>query len=279
MRDLTRFAAAIRKQLLLELKNFGFGHLGGSMSIVELLAALYGSELKHDATRPHWEDRDYLILSKGHAGPAWYATLALEGYFPLSELETLNKPHTNLPSHPDRLKTIGVDMTSGSLGQGPSVAAGLCEGFRIQKRDNYVYVVVGDGELNEGQPWEAFQYIASRNLHHCIVFIDENKKQLDGTTEEIIKPFDFVKKMEAFGFSSFRVDGKNPQAIKEAIQLAKANTQKPTCIVLDTIKGQGVKHFEAIVLNHVVRFSEDDIKATNEAIIELDKIIDGGKDL
>lgn len=277
MKDLTVFAAEIRKQLLLELKNFGFGHLGGSMSVVELLAVLYGSELRHDAKRPDWEDRDYLILSKGHAGPAWYAALALEGYFPLDELMTLNKSHTNLPSHPDRLKTIGVDMTSGSLGQGPSVAAGLCEGFRLQNRNNYVYVVVGDGELNEGQPWEAFQFIASRNLNHCIVFIDENKKQLDGTTDEIIKSFDFVKKMDAFGFNSIRIDGKKTQPILEAIQAAKRNKDRPTCIVLETIKGQGVKHFEDIVLNHVVRFNEDDVKATTEAIIELDKIIAGGK--
>ena len=278
MRDLTVFAADIRKQLLIELRNFGFGHLGGSMSIVELLAVLYGSELKHNPKEPNWSERDFLILSKGHAGPAWYAALALEGYFPIEELLTLNKPYTNLPSHPDRLKTIGVDMTSGSLGQGPSVAAGLCEGFKLQNKDNYVYVVVGDGELNEGQPWEAFQYIASRNLNHCIVFIDENKKQLDGTTDEIVKSFDFVNKMRAFGFNSFRVDGKHTQTILEGIRKAKGFSQKPTCIVLETIKGQGVKHFEDIVLNHVVRFNNDDVKATDEALVELDSIIYGGKE-
>lgn len=276
MKNLTVFAAEIRKATLLEFKHFTFGHLGGSMSIIELLAALYGGELKHNPNDPNWIDRDYLILSKGHAGPAWYATLALEGYFPLDELMTLNAPHTNLPSHPDRLKTKGVDMTSGSLGQGPSVGAGLCEGFRLQKRDNYVYVVVGDGELNEGQPWEAFQYIASRNLYHCIIFIDENKKQLDGTTEEIIKPFDFVAKMEAFGFNALRVDGRSAEKIRDSIQMAKRTKNKPTCIVLDTVKGQGVEHFEKIELNHVVRFSDEDNRATDQAILELNKIIEGG---
>lgn len=277
LNDLKILSAKIRVDVLKLLEKRGYGHLGGSLSIVELMSVLYGKQLRYDAEDPTWEDRDMVVLSKGHAGPAWYSALAEKGFFDKEWLYTLNDGGTNLPSHPDRLKTPGVDMTTGSLGQGTSAAAGIATGFRMKGSDQYVYLIVGDGELNEGQCWEAFQYIAHYKLNHCIVIIDENKRQLDGTTKEIMNPFDLTEKMKAFGFYVQKVKGNDEEAIDHAINCAKEVKDQAVCIVLDSIKGSGVPYFEQMAGNHSVKFNNDEIlNANHEAIKTLESLIEGG---
>lgn len=277
LNDLKILSAKIRVDVLKLLEKRGYGHLGGSLSIVELMSVLYGKQLRYDAENPTWKDRDMVVLSKGHAGPAWYSALAEKGFFDKEWLYTLNDGGTNLPSHPDRLKTPGVDMTTGSLGQGTSAAAGIATGFRMKGSDQYVYLIVGDGELNEGQCWEAFQYIAHYKLNHCIVIIDENKRQLDGTTKEIMNPFDLVEKMKAFGFHVQKVKGNDEEAIDHAINCAKQVKDQAVCIVLDSIKGSGVPYFEQMAGNHSVKFNNDEIlNANHEAIKALESFIEGG---
>lgn len=276
--ELEELAAKIRLDTLCSIKKMGQGHLGGSFSIVELLAVLYGKQLRINPQDPQWADRDRLVLSKGHAGAALYSALANTGYFDRSWLWTINEGGTRLPSHPDRWKTPGVDATTGSLGQGTSMAAGIATGLRLAGKDNFVYLIVGDGELNEGQCWEAFQYIAHFKLNHCIVIIDDNKKQLDGTTKDILDPFDIQQKMTAFGFYTEKVPGADMQAIDEAIERCKAIEDQAVCIVLDSVKGQGVPFFEELDANHSVKFTTDEInQAAEVAIKELTIKIEGGR--
>lgn len=269
--SLKEFANQIRYYTMKELDHLGFGHYGGSLSIVEALAVLYGEAMNQSSEHPKDPNRDYFVLSKGHAGPALYATLFLTGYFDEKFLYSLNQNGTNLPSHPDRNKTPGVDMTTGSLGQGVSAATGIAKGNQILEKENYTYCIVGDGELNEGQCWEAFQFAAHHRLDHFIVLIDDNKKQLDGYTEEICRPFDFVEKMTAFGFSSWGVDGSNVAEISQAIKKAKSLKGKPIAIILDTTKGQGIDYFEKMTNNHHVRPNDSDQKAIQKALAELSK--------
>lgn len=276
LRDLKVFSAKIRLEVLKMLKWRTYGHLGGSMSMIEALSVLYGKQMKYDPKNPDWEDRDYLVLSKGHSGPGIYATLAVLGYFDKDQLYTLNEGGTLLPSHPDRTKTPGIDATTGSLGQGTSVAAGLGLAMKKDNKDNYVYLITGDGELNEGQCWEAFQFIAHQKLNNVIVMIDENKRQLDGFTKDIINPFDLAEKMKAFGFHTKRVKGDDEEAINDAIEEMKQVKDQAVCIVLDTIKGQGVPYFEELVDNHSVKFGDADNQAADKAIAELEKFIENG---
>ena len=273
-KKLELLAAKIRLDVIELLKHRGYGHLGGSMSIVELMAVLYGKVLHVDPANPQMEDRDMVVLSKGHSGPAWYSALAERGFFPKEWLMTLNDGGTKLPSHPDRSKTPGVDMTTGSLGQGTSSAAGIALGQRLKGQNRFTYMIVGDGELNEGQCWEAFQFVAAKKLSNCIVIIDDNKRQLDGYTKDVLYPFDYVKKMEAFGFYTQKVKGDDVEAIAEAIEKAQANKESANCIVLDSIKGQGVKYFEELKSNHSVKFNNDEInKAADDAMADLKEFI------
>ncbi len=254
--NLNNFAKKIRYYTLKELNNIGYGHYGGALSIIETLAVLYGKYLNVDPKNPNSMDRDFFILSKGHAGPSYYATLAIKGFFPLEKLMTLNANGTRLPSHPDRNYVEGVDMTTGSLGQGISVAAGAAYKFKYSDKPNRVYTIVGDGELNEGQCWEAIQFIAHNKLNNLTIFVDDNKKQLDGYTDDICKTFDFVEKFKAFGLNSFKVDGNDVNAIDKAINEAINYKDTATVIVLDTIKGQGVKLVEDTMDNHHIRLSD-----------------------
>lgn len=276
--ELKRLSAKIRLNVLKMLRWRTYGHLGGSMSIVEVLSVLYGKHLRNDPKNPNWEKRDYVVLSKGHSGPALYAALASRGYFEEELLYTLNEGGTLLPSHPDRTKTPGIDATTGSLGQGTSVAAGLGYALKRENSDQYVYLIVGDGELNEGQCWEAFQFLAHYKLNHVIVFIDENKRQLDGYTCQVMNPFDIVEKMRAFGFHTQKVKGDDEEAISRAIEKAKEVKDEAVCIVLDTVKGQGVKYFEELEDNHSVKFQEADYAAADAAIEELEAYLAKGRD-
>lgn len=270
--ELKRFAAKIRIATLEEIKSRGFGHLGGSLSICDLLAVLYGKVMRYDPWNPKWPERDKLVSSKGHAGPAIYATLALKGFFPKAELLTLNRPGTNLPSHCDKNKTPGIDCTTGSLGQGTSQAVGMALGDHLKGRSSRTYLIVGDGELNEGQCWEAAMFTAARRVRNLIWIIDDNKKQLDGATEEILPQFDIRAKFEAFGFEALRVKGNDINGIHHALTLPIGD--KPRAIVLDNVKGLGVKAVEEMEFNHSVTASPeiwDDYIAAVQA--DLDKLM------
>lgn len=276
--ELKLLAAKIRRDVLVMLEKVGSGHLGGSMSIVELMSVLYGRRLNYDPKNPRWEDRDRVVLSKGHAGPAWYAALAESGFFDREMLLTLNEGGTNLPSHPDRTKTPGVDMTTGSLGQGTSTATGIAAALRLKGSKSRVYLIVGDGELNEGQCWEAFEFLAHNRLSNCTVVIDWNKRQLDGTCEEVMNPFDIAEKMRAFGFAVQRVNGQDIEALDEALAAAEGVTDQATCVVMDTVKGAGVPFFETYPGNHSVKFSVPEVKqAADEAIAKFEAYIEGSE--
>ena len=277
LRQLKRNSAKIRAAILRALLPKKGGHLGGSMSIVETLSVLYTRHMRYDPANPADPKRDYLVLSKGHAGPGLYSALSTFGFFPEADLITMNEGGTNFPSHPDRTKTPGVDATTGSLGQGISVAAGLGYALKLERADQYVYAIVGDGELNEGQCWEAFQFIANYRLNNVIVMVDENKRQLDGYTRDIMNPFDTVKKFEAFGFAARRVKGDDEAEISDAIDWAKTVKDQAVCLVLDTVKGQGIRYFEEMKDNHSVKFNAADIEAVNQALTELEAIY-GGED-
>lgn len=268
---LEKFALEIRLNAVKSLDNLGFGHYGGSLSVVETLAVLYGKVMNIDPQNPNWEGRDYFILSKGHAGPGLYPALALKGYFELDRLMTLNKNGTKLPSHMDRILTPGVDMTAGSLGQGISVATGVAKAAKMSETSQSVYCIVGDGEMNEGQCWEAVQFAATQQLDNLFIFIDDNKKQLDGTAEEIGGARDFVKIFELFGFDSQRVNGADVTAIHDAIITAKEVKGKPHVIVLDTVKGQGFPYLEQKDNVHHLRPNEDEKTIIKNFITEMEK--------
>ena len=261
-------------ETLKEFKALGFGHVGGSMSVIETLAVLYKDVMNIDPKNPLMRDRDFMVMSKGHAGPAVYATLAVKGYFPIEELQTLNKPHTNFPSHTDRLKTVGVDMTTGSLGQGVSSATGIAMANKIDGLKSRTFAFVGDGELNEGQCWEAAMFAAHHKLDRLTVFVDHNKKQLDGTCEEIMNPFDLAKKYESFGFHTVTVDGHDIKALLEAIENANLETEKPSCIVLNTIKGNGCSFVSDMAKNHSVTFNGEQI---DQAIAQAETVLEQAK--
>ncbi|MDY3830452.1 MAG: transketolase [Erysipelotrichaceae bacterium] len=273
LKELKLLCANVRIDILEMLMKFGQGHLGGSMSCVELFAVLYGKQLNVDPKNPKKEDRDQVVLSKGHAGPVWYSTLAERGFFPKDWLFTLNQGGTLLPSHPDRTKTPGVDMTTGSLGQGTSTAAGIATAMKKRGLNSYTYLIVGDGELNEGQCWEAFQYIANYKLNNCIVIIDDNKRQLDGYTKDVINPFSYQEKMKAFGFYTLTAKGDDLEAIDDTINKLKEVKDSAVCMVLDSVKGQGVKFFEELLSNHSVKFNEEYTNEANKAIAQLKEYI------
>lgn len=255
--EMKRLSADIRIWTIREIAEAGFGHIGGSASIADVLAVLYGGAMKIDPKNPTWEERDWLVLSKGHCAPALYATLALKGFFPMDWLKTLNKGGTSLPSHADRLKVPGVDMSTGSLGQGISAAVGIALANRLLGRDSYTYCIVGDGECNEGQVWEACETASHYKLDHFITFVDWNKKQLDGRLEQISNPVNLADKFTAFGFETQTVKGYDVEEIYNAIIKAKNNPEKPHCIVLDTIKGLGVKLAEEQDFNHYLTFNHE----------------------
>ena len=225
------FAEEIRVETLKELAHLGFGHVGGAMSVVELLAVLYGKEMRIDPKQPQWAERDKLVMSKGHAGPAVYATLALKGYFPKEQLLTLNQGGTNLPSHCDRLKTTGIDMTTGSLGQGISTACGMALAAKIKGKANRVYTLLGDGEIQEGQVWEATMFSAAKKLDNLVAVVDNNNLQIDGTLEEVNSPYPIDKKFEAFGWNVINCDGHDFDEIDAAFTFADKKNGKPSVII------------------------------------------------
>lgn len=260
LKELEVFALKIRIETIRAIGNLGFGHLGGAMSVVETLAVLYGDIMNIDPKNPKWEERDWLVCSKGHAGPSIYSALALKGYFPLEQLKTLNTPGTNLPSHCDRNLTPGIDMTTGSLGQGSSLAVGVAMGNRLDGRENFTYLILGDGELQEGQVWEAVLLAAQQRLDNLIVFVDYNKQQLDGYTKDINDMGDVKAKFESFGWYAKEIDGHDIEQIYRAVTHAKGLKGRPTVIILNTIKGKGCHFAEGILDNHHMTVTRQQVK-------------------
>ena len=262
--ELQAKAKEIRYHTVDAIGTLGVGHIGGCLSIADVLAVLYfGGHMKVDPANPKKEGRDRLVISKGHAGPALYATLAIQGYFPMDWLKTLNQPETLLPSHCDMHRTPGVDMTAGSLGQGISCAVGIAVGSKLKKDGATIYCIIGDGESQEGQVWEATMAAAHHKLDNLIVFLDYNKLQIDGYVKDINTMDDPAARWSAFGFYTQTVDGHDVAAISEAINAAKANKDgKPSMIVLDTLKGKGVSFVEAAATtNHNMPISSEQHKA------------------
>ena len=248
----------IRKLILTTIGTLGVGHIGGSLSIVEALVVLYEKHMRIDPKNPHMEGRDRLIVSKGHCGPAVYSILADKGFFDKSWLLTLNKPGTNLPSHCDMTKTPGIDMTTGSLGQGFSCAMGIAKASKIKNDGATVYTIIGDGESQEGQIWEAAMFANQHKLNNVIAFTDYNKLQLDGPIEEICDLSPLDKKWEAFGWNVIVVnDGHNCDEIDCAISKSK-QSERPSMIILNTVKGKGISFAEkAKVANHSMQISKE----------------------
>lgn len=255
-------AKEIRRLILKCIHSFGSGHVGGSLSVADILAVLYQNHMRVDPKNPKKEGRDRFILSKGHAGPALYATLVSFGFFGEEELATLNKLGTNLPSHTNAVLTKGVDISAGSLGQGISCAVGVALASRLANDGARIYAVVGDGETQEGQVWEAFMQAAFRRLDNLTVFIDNNGMQIDDLTDKILKMEDFEEKMRAFGFHTLRIDGHDHAEIERAITEAKNTKGAPTAIIADTVKGKGVTFYEQMgVANHSTNVSDEQLAA------------------
>ncbi len=237
-------AGRIRRNILRDIAAPGKGHVGGSLSIADALAVLYGYVMNIDPKDPKKKDRDYLVLSKGHAGPALHGTLAALGYFPEDWLDTLNQNGTDLPGHADRLKTPGVDMTTGSLGQGASLAVGAALADKLDGSNAYTYLILGDGEMDEGQVWESMLFASAKKLSHLITLVDANGKQLDGTTKEIMDLGSIEEKFKAFGYRVFSVEnGNDTEQIYEALSAAKAEEERPSALILHTVKGAGVSMY------------------------------------
>lgn len=266
-KELEQFALQIRIETLKALGHLGFGHIGGAFSATDLIAVLYGKAMRIDPKNPTWNERDYLVCSKGHAGPAIYSALALKGYFPIENLLTINTPGTSLPSHCDRNLTTGIDMTTGSLGQGASLAVGVACGKQLDKSDSYTYLVLGDGEIQEGQVWEAASFAAQRKLSKLIAFVDWNKKQLDDEMAKINNFSNIEERFTAFGWNTVLVNGHDVEAIYEAILEAKKSTDKPSCIVLDTVKAKGCSFAEQAAANHHITISKEQL-AEGLAVLE-----------
>ena len=254
-KELQKLALEIRIGIVEEIQARGFGHIGGSLSLADALAVLYGAVMRYDSQNPKWPDRDKLVCSKGHAGPGVYATLAVKGFFPYEDLKTLNQPGTYLPSHCDKNKTPGVDMTTGSLGQGTSAAVGIALGDRLKGRDSRTYLLVGDGESDEGQVWEAAMFTAAKKITNLIWLVDDNKKQLDGYTQDVLPIFDLEAKFAAFGFDARRVDGNDIAQVYDALTAPRGD--KPRAIILDTVKGKGIREVEETMGNHSMTVAAD----------------------
>ena len=242
--DLKQKAKEIRKDIIEEVYNAKSGHPGGSLSIADIMAVLYFNELKIDEKNPRWEDRDRVVLSKGHCSPALYATLAERGFFSKETLKSFRKIDSNLQGHPDLNKVQGVDMTSGSLGQGLSVANGMAISAKMDNKDYRVYVILGDGEIEEGQVWEAAMTANKYKLDNLCVIVDNNNLQIDGTIEEVMSSYPIDEKFKSFGFNVLNIDGNNIEEIINAFESAKKTKDKPTCIIAKTIKGKGVSFME-----------------------------------
>lgn len=244
IKDLEKKAKQVRKGIIEAVYSNQSGHPGGSLSIADILTVLYFKEMHIDPENPNWEERDRLVLSKGHCSPALYSCLANRGYFPIEELKTFRNIDSRLQGHPDKNKVAGVDMTTGSLGQGLSAANGMAIAGKIDNQSYRVYCILGDGEIEEGQIWEAAMAAKKYKLDNLCVIVDNNNLQIDGTIEEVMNSYPIDEKFKSFGFEIIKIDGHNIDEIIKAFEVAKNIKEKPTCIIAKTIKGKGISFME-----------------------------------
>lgn len=243
--QLEKKANEIRKDIVRMLEHAGSGHSAGPLDLADIYTALYFDVLKHDPKKPDWEDRDLLITSNGHTAPVRYAAMAHSGYFEVKELMTLRQYGSRLQGHPERIKLLGLETTSGPLGEGLSQAAGMAMAMRIDETDHrWVYCIMGDGEVNEGNVWEAAMFAGKNQLHNLIGIIDRNNIQIDGNTEDVMPLEDLKAKWESFGWHVIEVDGHNIESIIDACSMARAIVEKPSMIIAHTIPGKGVDFME-----------------------------------
>ena len=255
--QLQKMAHTIRVDIVESLYAAGSGHPGGSLSAAEMLSVLFFHEMDVDPDNPKWEDRDRFVLSKGHAAPVYYAALAERGFFPKEWLTTLRKIDSPLQGHPDRKKVPGVDMSTGSLGQGISAAAGMACFAKKENKDFRVYCIIGDGEAQEGEVWEAMMSAAHYKLSNLTVFLDNNNLQIDGAVDQVMSIYPIKEKCEAFGWHVVEADGNDVEQLLAALDAARAETEKPTMILCKTVKGKGVSFMENQAGWHGAAISKD----------------------
>jgi len=260
-------ALRIRRHILRMTHNAQSGHPGGSLSATDLIASLYFHELRIDPARPDWPDRDRFILSKGHACPAQYAALAERGFFPVDELLTFRKLNSRLQGHPELGTTPGVEACAGAEGQGLSVGIGMALAARLQKRNFRVYVIVGDGENDVGETWEAAMAAPNLKLDNLVCLVDRNGIQQEGRTDQIMPLEPLADKWRAFGWHVLEIDGHNVREILQALSAARAVKGKPACLIARTVKGKGVSFMENVVKYHGAATSDEELK---RALAELE---------
>ena len=265
--ELAIIANRIRKNALTAVFNAQSGHPGGSLSIADLLSLLYFEVMNVDPKNPGKEDRDRLVLSKGHTAPALYGTLAEKGYFPVEDIATFRNINSYLQGHPDMNKVPGIDMSTGSLGQGVSVAGGMALAAKLDNKDYRVYSILGDGELEEGQVWEQAMFAPHYKLDNLTIFIDNNGLQIDGDVTKVMNPTPIDKKFEAFGWNVIIADAHDIIGLYDAIEQAKACKGKPTAVIMKSVKGKNVSFMENQAGWHGVAPNEEQY---NSAIAELD---------
>ena len=244
MKELKILACKVRMGIIEGVFNAKSGHPGGSLSIADIMTYLYFKEMNVNPEEPKFEDRDRLVLSKGHTAPALYAAMANKGYFPIEELKTLRKSDSRLQGHPSMKYLPGIDMCTGSLGQGISAAVGMALGGKLQNKSFRVYAPLGDGEIEEGQVWEAAMFAGNHGLDNLVAIVDNNNLQIDGTVDEVNSPYPIKEKFEAFGWNVIEINGHCFKQIDAAFTAAKECKGKPTCIVAKTVKGKGVSFME-----------------------------------
>ena len=271
-KELAKIACNVRMGIIEGTFNAKSGHPGGSLSIADILTYLYFREMNVDAAAPVKADRDRFVLSKGHAAPALYAVMAQKGYFPVEELKTLRKVGSRLQGHPSMNYLPGVDISTGSLGQGISAACGMALGAKLKGDAFRVYTILGDGEIGEGQVWEAAMYAAAKKLDNLVAFVDNNNLQIDGTVEEVNSPYPIPEKFASFGWNVVEIDAHNFDEIESALENAKATKGKPTAIIAKSVKGKGVSFMENQVNWHG---SAPNAEQYEIALAELKAVLEG----
>ena len=265
--ELKEQAIELRKTALTMIYQAQSGHPGGSLSAADIVTALYFKEMRIDPGSPRWPDRDRMVLSKGHVCPILYSAWALKGYFGKEELSTLRKQGSILQGHPDMKKCPGIDISTGSLGQGISCAAGMALAGKRDHKDYRVFVLVGDGDCNEGQVWEAAEAASKYQLDNMVVFVDNNRLQNDGTCADIMPTGDLKEKFQAFGFEAYRINGHSMEEIVAALDLIRDRKNgKPKAVICDTVKGKGVSFMENVPSWHGVAPNDEEYKTAMEEL-------------
>ena len=272
--ELQKTANEVRKGIIIGTHAAGAGHPGGSLSAADIFTYLYFEEMNIDPQNPKDPDRDRFVLSKGHTAPGLYSAMANRGYFPVEELETLRKVGARLQGHPSMQYLPGLDMSSGSLGQGISAACGMALGGKLDNKDFRVYTPLGDGAIEEGQVWEAAMFAAAKKLDNLVVIVDNNNLQIDGTIEEVNSPYPIDKKFEAFNFHVININGNDFDDLRKAFAEAKATKGVPTAIIAKTVKGKGVSFMENQVGWHGKAPNDEQFAIAMEDLAKIDKALE-----